>query len=97
MRITSIELAGSSKTTLHDGQPGLPRAFARISRRDTDASSYIDVTILTPGGERKHSVHADCDEDVWSMAECLQRHLDGHVGTNSMIHDYYRELQRFAD
>jgi len=97
MRITSIELAGSSDTTLGDGTSGLPRAFARISRRDTADNSYIDVTILTPGGERKHSVHADCDEDIWSMAECLQRHLDGHVGTNSMIHDYYRELQRFAD
>ena len=97
MRITSMELAGSSNTTLGDGTPGLPRAFARISRRDTDASSYIDVTILTPDGERKHSVHADCEEDIWSMAECLQRHLDGHVGTKSEINDYYRELQRFAD
>jgi len=31
------------------------------------------------------------------MAECLQETLDGCVGTNSMIHDYYRELERFAD
>jgi len=23
--------------------------------------------------------------------------LDGQHGTNSMIHDYFRELQRFAD
>ena len=92
MRITSIELAGTSKTTLRDGTPGLPRAFARISRKlDSDT---IEVTILSPelpGGERTHHVQADCDEDIFSMAECLQFHLDGGRGTNSMIHDYYRE------
>ena len=33
MRITSIELAGTSKTKLRDGTPGLPQAFARISRK----------------------------------------------------------------
>ena len=31
------------------------------------------------------------------MAECMQIALDGQRGTNSMIHDYYRALQRFAD
>jgi hypothetical protein len=40
---------------------------------------------------------ADCQEDIWSMAECMQIALDGQRGTNSMIHDYYRALQRFAD
>jgi len=95
MRITSIELAGTSKTTLGDGTPGLPRSFARIAR--TSDSDYIEVTILTPGGERKHMVQAGCDEDLWSMAECLQETLDGYRGSNSDIHDYYRELQRFAD
>ena len=93
MRITSIELAGSV-------EPGktMPMAFARIHRALD--SEQIEVTILCPrlpGGERTHHVQADCDEDLWSMAECLQAHLDGCTGTNSMIHDYYRELQRFAD
>ena len=95
MRITSIELAGTSQTKLHDGTPGLPRAFARISR--PNGSDHIHVEILAPGSERTHHVQADCEEDIWSMAECLQYHLDGHRGTNSDIHDYYRELQRFAD
>ena len=95
MRITSIELAGTSKTTLSDGTPGLPQAFARVSR--PNGGDQIEVTILAPDGERTHHVQADCDEDIWSMAECLQYHLDGCKGTNSMIHDYYRELQRFAD
>ena len=95
MRITSIELAGSSKTVLHDGSPGLARAFARISRKQGD--EHITVELIIPGGERTHHVQADCDEDIWSMAECLQYHLDGYRGTNSEIHDYHRELQRFAD
>ena len=92
MRITSIEFAG----TIEKGQK-LPRAFAKVTRKL--GSDHIEVTILTPDQPdgRVHHVQADCDEDLWSMAECLQYHLDGHRGTNSMIHDYLRELQRFAD
>ena len=91
MRVTSIELAGART---RDGK-GMPRAFARIGRKlDSD---HIEVTVLTPDGERTHHVQGDCDEDLWSMAECLQYQLDGCKGTNSMIHDYLRELQRFTD
>ena len=95
MRITSINLAGASKTRLGNGTPGLPNVLARISRED--GSDHITVEILSPGSERTHHVQADCEEDVWSMAECLQYQLDGHKGTNSMIHDYVRILQHFAD
>ena len=95
MRITSIELAGTSRTRLRDGTPGLPRAFAKVSRT-TDAE-YIEVTIIRAGGERKHMVQADCEEDLWSMAKCLLHELDSVDGPNSAINDYYRELQRFAD
>ncbi len=56
-----------------------------------------DITLISPDGERTHRVQADCDADLWSMAERLQCHLDGVRGTNSMIHDYLRELERFAD
>ena len=91
MKVTSIELAGERTG---DGK-GMPRAFAKIGRKP--GSDQIEVTILTPGSERTHHVQADCEEDIRSMAECLQYQLDGHKGTNSMIHDYYRELQRFAD
>ena len=95
MRITSIELAGTSDTALRDGTPGLPRAFARIGR--TAGDDYITVELLTPSGDHTHHVQADCDEDVYSMAECLQRHLDGVRGTNGDIHGYYRLLQYLAD
>lgn len=85
MRTTRIDLEGK---TGH---------YATITR--PVGSDTILVVILTPDlpEGREHHVQADCEEDVWSMAECLQHQLDGVRGTNSMIHDYYRELQRFAD
>jgi len=85
MRITRIDF---------EGRPGHYATAAR--RRDPD---WIDVTILTPEAPdgRRHHVMADCEEDIFSMAECLQRELDGHRGTHSMIHDYYRELLKLSD
>lgn len=85
MRTTRIDL---------EGHPG---NYATITRRR--GSDLIEVTILTPvlPNGRTHHVQADCEEDLWSMAECLQEQLDGVRGTNSDIHDYLRELQRFAD
>ena len=91
MRIASIELAGS----IQEGGK-LPRAFARISR--TSDSEFIEVTVIPATGlNRKHMVRADCEEDLWSMAECLLNQLEGLDGPNSAIHDYYRELQRFGN
>ena len=71
--------------------------FATVTR--LPGSPMITIEVLTqdiPNG-RIHHVQPDCEEDIWSMAECLQETLDGVRGTNSMIHDYFRELQRFAD
>jgi len=95
MRITSIELAGTSKTTLHDGRAGLPGAFARISRAQGD--DHITVELLTPGNERTHRVQADDRDDQWSMAEILQHALDDYEGSNSEIHDYLRTIEYLAD
>ena len=85
MRITRIDIEGRAGD------------YATIERKS--GSDYIHVALLTPGNPDgfDHYVMADCDEDIWSMAECMQIALDGQRGTNSMIHDYYRELQRFAD
>ena len=91
MRITSIELAGSVERGKR-----LPRAFAKISRTMDD--EYIEVTVIRPNcGDRKHMVLADCEEDIRSMAGCLQRTLDGYDGTNSEIEACVRLLQHFAD
>lgn len=87
MRITRIDFEGAT---------GNGRYATATRRRNAD---HIEVTILTadePDG-RVHHVLADCEEDIFSMAQCLQHELDGHQGTNSDIHDYYRELQRLAD
>ena len=91
MKIASITLEGTT-----DRKTGMPVAFATI-RRAKD-SEYIEVTIDWPSGQtRKHLVAADDRDDLWSMAEGLQQTLDGHKGTNSMVHEYFQELQRFAD
>jgi hypothetical protein len=66
------------------------------------------TTILVTGvtfdprtGERQDwkseiSSHVDADE-LLNVARRMQRDCDGVRGTNSDIHDYFRELQRFAD
>ena len=95
MRVTSIELAGTSKTTLRDGSPGVPGAFARVCR--TQGDDHITVELLTPGSERTHHVQADDRDDQWSMAQILQHALDGYEGSNSEIHDYLRIIEYLAD
>ena len=85
MRITRIDLEGT------EGR------YASISRKRD--SQYIEVTLLTPEAPdgRDYQVQADSEDDLFAMAERLQQALDGHRGTNSMIHDYYRQLQWLAD
>ena len=95
MRITSIELAGTSRTTLGDGTSGLPRAFARLSRKMGD--EHITVELVTPHGERTHQVQADDADDQRSMAQILQHALDGHIGINGDIDEYFRAIQMLGD
>jgi len=91
MKIASITFEGGA-----DPKTGQPRAFATIRR--PRGGEYIEVTIDWPSGlPRKHLVAAADRDDLWSMAEGLQQTLDGHTGTNSMVHEYFQELQRFAD
>ena len=91
MKIYKLELAGP----IPAGKV-IPDVFATIHRPLGD--QYVNVTIRwTDGHEKNHSVQAGDPDDLWSMADCLQEILDGHKGTNSMIHDYYRILQDFAD
>ncbi len=89
MRLTRIDF---------EGKPGHHATAQRRTAGGT-APNVMVVTILTPDmpNGREHHVKADCQDDVWSMAQCLQQHLDGCRGTNSMIHDYYRELLRLSD
>ena len=86
------------QTTRIDLQGDAPdNRFCTITR--PRGSRHIVVRILTPGfpDGREHHVDAGDRTDVLSMAECLQETLDGQAGTNSMVYDYFCELQRFMD
>jgi hypothetical protein len=37
------------------------------------------------------------DDELFAIAKVVQRRCDGVRGTNSMVHDYFREMQRFQD
>jgi hypothetical protein len=83
MRIARIDFEGNNHYATITRQPG---------------GEFVEATIVYPDQPRRiHQVQADCQEDLWSMAECLQFHLDGCRGTNSMINEFYEELRRFAD
>ena len=86
MRITRIDFEGRKAGN-----------FATAMRKRD--SQYIEVTIHTPGipDGREHHVLADSEEDIYSIAQCLQHHLDGYPGINSLIHKYYRELLKLSD
>ena len=60
---------------------------------------YIIVEIRDAEGElvNMHLVSRDDRDDQFSMCECMQYILDGCKGTNSMIHDYFRIIQMFAN
>ena len=71
--------------------------YATASRKRD--SEWIEVILLSPDlpEGREHHVTADCEDDIRSMAGCLQYHLDGYRGTGSDIHDYYLELLKLSD
>ena len=96
MRITRIDFEGRHEI---NGQAG--HWYATAQRRDGmhNGPDIVLVTILTPDTPkgREHHVDADCGEDLWSMAECLQHQLDGYTGSNSEINDYYLELLKLSN
>lgn len=90
MKIYEMKLAGQI-----DRKTGTPIAFATVHR--VPGSDTMTVTLSQPSGDREHIVEVNSPEDVFSMAQCLQYHLDGCKGTNSMVHEYYRILEYFTD
>ena len=99
MRITKIELAGSPLwNSENTANPGMPRAFATISRRVGDNSLTVEV-ITAPDKDNKiatprtHTVNRGDRDDMWSMADCLHKTLEGYKGTNGDVQDYMRALE----
>ena len=91
MRTKRIELEG-------------PAGHVAIERQRGSDTIRIDSIIRDPApgtGEqawKTWEVEARISQDeLFKIAEEVQRRCDGQRGTNSMIHDYYRELHRFAD
>ena len=96
MRITRIDFEGRHEIK---GQSG--HWYATAHRRDGihNGLDIIEVTIMAPDmpDGRKHHVNADCPEDIFSMAQCLQHHLDGYDGLNSEVQEYHLELLRLSN
>ena len=96
MRITRIDFEGCREI---DGQAG--HWYATAQRRDGmhNGPDIVLVEIYSPQmpDGREHYVDADCKEDLFSMAECLQVQLEGCRGTNSMVCDYYDMLLRLSN
>ena len=92
MKVRSITLEGETGFTATISLGTSPEAT-----QNNDL--FITCEIYDAQGElvTMHLVSPDDRDDQWSMAECLQNQLDGSRGTNSMIHDFFREIQRFAN
>ncbi len=88
MRITRIDF---------EGRAGYYATAVR--RQSGDENALIEVTVLTPEKPNGHThrVWADCEEDIFSMAECLQSHLEGTRASAADFDAYYRELLKLSD
>ena len=89
MRTKRIELEGSA-------------GHVAIERERSSRTVRVDSIIRDPkrGQQAWKSWELDADisaEDLFKVAIEVQFRTDGCTGTNSMIHDYYREMQRFVD
>jgi hypothetical protein len=85
------------KTITLEGETGFA---AKITRSiPTEGLECILCELLDPKGKRVsvHHVSKNDKEDQWSMAECIQFHLDGCRGTHSMIYDFFRYIIIFAN
>lgn len=85
------------KTLTLEGETGYT---AKITRDNpTEGLECIMCELTDKNGQRVsvHHVSKNDKEDQFSMAECIQFHLDGCRGTHSMIYDYFRYLIFFAD
>ena len=89
MRTTRIELEGSA-------------GHVAIERKRGDTTIRIDSIVRDPkAGEqawKTWEVEARIDDEaLFEIAKDVQRRCDGGRGSNSMVHDYFREMQRFQD
>jgi hypothetical protein len=88
MRTKRIELEGNA-------------GHVAIERERGSTTIRIDSILREPKGEQAWMTWEipshTCDDALHKIAEIVQRRCDGVRGTNSMIEDCYREMQRFQD
>lgn len=89
MRTRRIELDGSAGHVAIERQPGSTTIRIDSMIREPKPREQAWKTWELPARVGEN--------ELFQVAEEVQRRCDGVRGTNSMIHDYYRELQRFAD
>jgi hypothetical protein len=70
-------------------------AFAILRRKP--GSDIILAEILQPGRMRRMAAGARDEEAQRRMAEIIQKAIDGHPGTPSMVGDYHRLIEQLAD
>ena len=87
MRTTRIELEGSAGHVAIERKPGDDTIRIESIIRDPKRGQQAWKTWELPA--------RISDEDLFKVATEVQQRTDGCTGTNSMIHDYYREMQRF--
>ena len=88
MRTKRIELEGRA-------------GHVAIDRERGSTTIRIDSILREPKGEQAWMTWEiparTGDDELFKIAEIVQRRCDGVRGTNSDIHDYFRDLQRFQD
>ncbi len=89
MRTIRIELEGSAGHVAIERQRGSTTIRIDCIIRDPKPGQQAWKTWEIPARTG--------DEELFKIAEIVQHRCDGAAGTNSDIHDYYRELQRFQD
>ena len=90
MRIKRIELEGKNGTWASIERAIVPHGIE-------PEGNYIEVVVHGSKCQRTFHVKSDDEKEQFKMGKHIQEVLDGCVGTNSMIHDYFRFIQLFGD
>ncbi len=63
----------------------------------TRDGANVIAAVRVEGKVHSHVVGAGRRDDLYEMARRVQHALDGHIGTNSDVDDYWHAIQRLAD
>ena len=85
MRVTRIDVRGAAKGRRAELTRDGGNVIASVWVGD-DADDHV-----------VHIVGASQRDKLYEMARRVQHALDGHVGTNGDVEDYWQAIQRLAD